>query len=517
MKKIPLFLIIVAIAIVFTSLFYQKSIGINLLIFEMIAIPIMFFRRFQTSKSCETESLQNCGNCKKFNHLTCFVFAVVVVSAVSVVMINSAWSIFINILSMICLSGMFVYQGFRSFIHAFIESFLRCFSAQWSIFCHRSEKPQKSYKRVFSKIFFFIILPLIIVLFFVMLYATGSSAFEKIMQPIFNQVFAWLENVNLTLFFVFILGIIFANILYVKTKEAGLHQLDMAASDRLIRQRRKHLFPFSKTGLLLQYRSGIVLLICLNLLILFFNILDIKNIWFGFEWKGDFLKEFIHEGTWILLFSIFVSAAIALYFFKGNLNFFSKNIWLKRLTVLWLLQNIVMTVSVVIRNFWYVYYFGLAYKRIAVFFFLLLTIVGIATIIIKILKVKSSFYLWRINSLALLIVLFVTVPFNWDVMIAKFNFAHYDRSFIEYRFMYQLNNSALPYTLKTDETLQKIDSVQQQIMPFDIHKPYLWSIDEYQEYMTKKRETFLKNYENQHFLEWNFADHRTFKRLSEMD
>ena len=107
--------------------------------------------------------------------------------------------------------------------------------------------------------------------------------------------------------------------------------------------------------------------------------------------------EFVHEGTWLLVFSVFLSAAIALFFFKGNLNYFSKNKWLKRLTIVWIAQNLVMVISVMLRNYWYITYFGLAYKRIAVLFFLLLTMIGLITIIIKILNKKSSYYLWRVT------------------------------------------------------------------------------------------------------------------------
>jgi hypothetical protein len=302
----------------------------------------------------------------------------------------------------------------------------------------------------------------------------------------------------------------------MKTTSLGLLKMDTNGNDNLYRTRRKSFIKFKNTGLKTQYLSGIVLLASLNVLILYFNILDFTYLWFGFVWDGSFLKEFVHEGTWALVFSVFISAGIALYFFRHNLNFYSKNKWLKRLTIIWIAQNIIMVFSVVLRNYWYINYFGLAYKRIAVLFFLLLTIIGLITIIIKILKLKSTFYLWRINGFALFTVLILTTCVNWDMLIAKFNFQHYDRSLIDYRFMSKLNNSALPYTLKTLDELEKINKAQEEVMPFSIYLPYLWDIYTYQVEVSIKKEKFIKRYQHTNLLEWNLADYQTFKKLEKL-
>lgn len=172
-----------------------------------------------------------------------------------------------------------------------------------------------------------------------------------------------------------------------------------------------------------------------------------------------------------------------------------------------------MTVSVMMRNYWYVQYFGLAYKRIAVLFFLILTLFGLITIIIKILNKKSSFYLWRVNGLALVLVLVLSTCINWDLHIAKYNFKHYDRALIDFRFMSSLNNSALPYTFKTPEELEHINTVQETVMPFDIHQDYLWDIYAYQTEVFAKREKFIQRYSHMNWLEWNLADYQTYKKL----
>jgi len=189
-------------------------------------------------------------------------------------------------------------------------------------------------------------------------------------------------------------------------------------------------------------------------------------------------------------------------------------VWLKHLTVIWIAQNLVMTFSVTIRNLYYINYFGLAYKRIAVLFFLALVAIGLITIIIKILKVKTNYFLWRINGLSLLLVLTVSSLFNWDVIIAKYNFKHYNRSLIEYSFIYELSDATLPYTLKTMEELSDIQAIQKKTMSFDIDsQSYLWSYEKYYKNINNKRDKFLKTYKSRSILEWNLPDYVAYRKL----
>ena len=67
--------------------------------------------------------------------------------------------------------------------------------------------------------------------------------------------------------------------------------------------------------------------------------MDINHVWLNFQWDGQFLKEFVHDGTYILIINIIISILLVLYFFKANLNFFKKNKILKTLTYIWVGQN----------------------------------------------------------------------------------------------------------------------------------------------------------------------------------
>ena len=63
-----------------------------------------------------------------------------------------------------------------------------------------------------------------------------------------------------------------------------------------------------------------------NVLLLVVNIIDINWLWIDFNPKSiDNLSQLVHEGTYVLIFSILLSMAIIEYFFRGNINFYKKN------------------------------------------------------------------------------------------------------------------------------------------------------------------------------------------------
>ena len=498
MKKTKFYLLIVLLAIAFTFLFYTNKIGLNLLIFEWISILVLLFVYRPV----------------KLNYLSLTLLISSVISGLMIIVIHTPWTIFVNILLFLTLIGVLIYPGGRSFIHAFTGSFFHLFVSHFTYLSETpSTKNTKSAIFYLKTIFYYALIPLVILLLFLIMYLQASDAFYKHIEPLAAFINDWLSSINIELVFYFIIGCLIANVLLKKSKLIGIFRKDIQSNDQLYRIR-KHLS--STSTLKHKFVSGIIVFTLLNLLILFFNITDITYVWL-FEWEGGFLKEFVHEGTWILVFSVFLSALMVLFYFKGNLNFYSKNKWLKRLTYIWIFQNMFMILSVFLRNYWYMYHFGLAYKRIAVYFFLALTFAGLISLVIKIYKQKSIYYLWRVNSYALLLVLAITACINWNTVIARYNFKHYDRSFIEYRFMESLHDSALPFILKSKQELHRIDSVQQQMMPFDTRMDYFWTSDKYQKNTETKKKAFLIRYNEQNFLEWNFSDYHTYTLLNQLN
>ncbi|MBQ4474637.1 MAG: DUF4173 domain-containing protein [Bacteroidales bacterium] len=486
MKRLAYIFASVATALVFTLLFFEKSIGLNLVILEWITIPIMLIlnRPF------------------KFNKLTVTALTVLLTTSLAVLYSHSGWTIFVNILMFFTCNSIIVFKEYRSYMYATFESFRNAALSFVPQMHRKHEDGEPKMKK--SKIFWLTVLAFVITLAFIILYSLGSSKFGDMVSDI-------IQSLNFEFILLFLLGLVFANYAFrKKTEKLMTHESGL--DETLVHKRKRRFLRGLSQTLKNRNFFGVMLLGMLNIVLLFFNISDIRYVWF-YSWDGSFLKEFVHEGTWILSFAILISQMIALLLFRENLNFYSKNKLLKILTMVWLAQNCFMTLSVGIRNFWYVKYFGLAFGRITVFFFLVLVLVGLISIMIKVAKHKSMYYLFKVNSYAFFVVISLSALVNWSVVIAQYNFAHSDSAFIEYSFMAQLGDPALPYLTKTHEELELIDQQQQQAMKFDTHLDYFITSSKYEILLKVKIRDFKKRYENQDFLEWNLADEWAYRQL----
>ena len=130
---------------------------------------------------------------------------------------------------------------------------------------------------------------------------------------------------------------------------------------------------------------GIISLALLNALLLSINIIDIIYVWLGFSYKSTMnLSAYVHEGAGMLIFSIVLAMVVLLFFFRRNLNFYKKNKYLRYGAIIWIVQNIILVISVFIRDYYYFVHMGMAYKRIGVMIFLVLVLTGLITVFIKI-------------------------------------------------------------------------------------------------------------------------------------
>ncbi|MBO4615346.1 MAG: DUF4173 domain-containing protein [Bacteroidales bacterium] len=486
MKRLAYIFASVATALVFTMLFFEKSIGLNLVILEWITIPIMLIlnRPF------------------KFNKLTITALLILLTTSLAVLYSHSGWTIFVNILMFFTCNSIIVFKNYRSYMFATFESFRNAALAFVPQMNRKHEDGEPKMKK--SKVFWLTVLAFVITLAFIILYSLGSSKFGDWVSDI-------IQSLDFEFIVLFLVGLVFANYAFRKKTEK-LMTYESGLEETLVHKRKRRFLRGLSQTLKNRNYFGVVLLGMLNIVLLFFNISDVRYVWL-YSWDGSFLKEFVHEGTWILSFAILISQMIALLFFRENLNFYSRNKLLKILTMIWLAQNCFMTLSVGLRNFWYVKYFGLAFGRITVFFFLVLVIVGLISIMIKVSRRKSMFYLFKVNSYAFMVVISLSALVNWNIVIADYNFAHSDSAFIEYSFMAKLDNSALPYLVKTREELDLIDQQQQQAMKFDTRQDYFISSKKYEILIKMKIREFVDEYESQNILEWNYADEWAYRKL----
>lgn len=289
----------------------------------------------------------------------------------------------------------------------------------------------------------------------------------------------------------------------------------LTGTDLIVRKRIKRTeydSKFQNLDLKNELQIAFLVVISVNLLLLLINAIDIRFLWFGFELSADVkLAELVHEGTYMLIFSILLSMAILLYYFRKNLNFYNKNAWLKKFAYFWLFQNGILLISVLFRCYYYISEYGLAYKRIGVILFLSLTLFGLITFYDKIKNKKSAYYLIHVNSLAAYILLILMSFVNWDNLIVSFNFQHPKfnvANAIDIEFTITRSDSALPIIYAN---LDKIDSTFK-ISVYEVEGISYKKINA-KEYFKERKKDFLAHQKEISWLSWNVASARTEEAL----
>ena len=491
----------VLLSVLFAFMFHRHPVGLNLLLFDVVILIWLHRSRRISLRSRNSIS----------------VYAGVWISALAVVFSYSTFAVVIHILTFILFIGLTLAPEVRSLPNAFMLALSNVLRAPAKFFSvPKDGKPRGAFWRYVWRFRIFVI-PLLVIALFVAFYSGSNPFFNNITvyvgEHISETFSALFSRIDAGILLTWALGVFVS--LFVVMHYVDLHwaQNDAAATETLQRKRRR---VFRKTGmnaLRNELRAAVFLLAVLNLIILLLNGIDIYWVWFNFEWNGAYLKQFVHEGTYLLILSILVSVVIVLYFFRNNLNHYRKNKTLRILSYLWLAQNAVLVVSVAIRNFWYIHYFALAYKRIGVIVFLLLTLYGIYTVWQKVHKQKTGYYLLRTNSYALFVLMILcTVP-NWDVWIARYNFSRYRTAFVHLNFLADLSDKALPELDKTPEELAAIQQTQDGQFDFGREQTLYLSPVDYHHHIEYRKTAFLKKWEEKSWLSWNLPEYLAYRKL----
>ena len=283
---------------------------------------------------------------------------------------------------------------------------------------------------------------------------------------------------------------------------------DNSKSDILLRKRKK-ISVISKTrtiGLKDELKTGILIILLVNLLLVIINVIDINWIWFNFKPTSETkYAQLVHEGTYLLILSILLSMAILFYYFRNNQNFYSKNRWLKNGAYIWIIQNMILIVSVLIRNLRYIEHLGLTYKRIGVIEFLCMTCFGLITLFLKVKKRKSTYFVLKANSWAGYVILFILTCFNWDLIIVHYNLNMPLTNPIDKQYLLSFSDKTLPILYVNKDRFKEIKSEINRYSDENI----IDGPDRIDERILKFK---LENKNSSEtFLSWNYADYRAKK------
>lgn len=478
----------VACSIAYNLMFWQEKLGINLFLFSTLCMGILLMSNRETMRS-RGVWVSGLG---------------ALLTAVLVVVHNSGTAKVGHICSMLLFTGFVHLPQLKTVFHAMGNMLISYSQLGLSIYEDFSRLKNSSQElRTLWSYLKLAVIPLASVTVFFFIFKFANPHFEALAEKAITLVSEWFLSFSFLRIGFWFTGLLISIGVIYNRNLTRLVTHQNRFQDQLSRTRSKLKRSFSFLGLKKEYRTGILLVAMVNALLLINNITDIEWIWFNFEAPTDMsLKQFVHEGTYLLIGSIILSMGIMLYFFRGNQNFFRGNSLLKYLSFFWIFQNIILVISVALRNYHYIDHYGLAYKRIGVFFFLALTLFGLATLFFKIRDRMSAFYLFKTNGWAVYAVMIMLCLVNWDLFIARYNLTHPNHeNKVATNFLFSLSDKTLPILWQHPEA-------------FDDGDPALPLANSTQiQRLRKKSQDFMAEWESYSWLSWNWSDYRAYRYL----
>lgn len=416
MKKI----IIIIGAILFSTFFFKQNIGLNLLLFTLVATTILGITNWKSFK----------------NKITIIKTIAYLITGITVFLYNSELVILSNIIAFFTLVGSIsenkssIYIKWINGIYTTVVSFFAFYYDSLGVEVENVKKEKINYSYWFK----IIGIPAIILLIFILLYRNANPVFDELIEKIDLSFinFQWILFTGL--------GFYLFNNITNPIQIEPITSKDLQQGNYLLENELK---PISKKSLKNEKQLAVILMILLNILILFFIATDIVHLSKIHSMIAPRLSEQVHNGVNALIISNILAIIIILYFFRGSLNFFNKNKDLKNLAYVWIFLNLSVVIITMIKNVEYIVSFGLTYKRIGVLFFLTATSIGLITTFIKVSKVKNLSYLFRKNIQIAFIMLIISTTLNWDKMITQYNFNYAEQLDLKYLINLSNNNTFL--------------------------------------------------------------------------
>lgn len=479
MNKINVIILLLTTA--YSALFYDQHAGLNFLVFTL-ALTGCFI-------SLKPAILKD----RKVLAVMCLYL----LSAICVLIYNSALAILANIISWLLLSA-YNFNNRSSVLFNLFFSIYSVLSAPVFMIINLVKTGQKSdedrIKKSKLRLLTYIV-PLIFALVFFFLYKSANPLFEK-----------YTEDLNLDFISVswllFTLGGFF--IVYGSVKHQRINVIDDWENNIPTAT------PLSeeKASRWDEKKAAIILFILLNLMLVFINLLDLNYLYLGAGMpKGVTHKQFVHNGVGMLILSVTLAIILILYFFRGKLNFDKQNNTIKWLVYAWVLQNLIMVVSTSIRNHMYVSDALLTYKRIGVYYWLLMAVFGLVTTFWKIQNSRSGWYLFKTNAIIAYVLLVLSACVDWDKLIGNYNLSHSSLlASLDKKYLLAISEVNLPklYEVK-DQDGFNVDSVY--------HYRYGYNSESNRQRLDKKLYNYLWDMKNDDWRSFSYRKERILNEL----
>ncbi|MFN8287066.1 MAG: DUF4173 domain-containing protein [Chitinophagales bacterium] len=409
MKKESIFILLSTAA--YSYLFYEQMAGINFLLFNILLVALL--------------AINKPALLKEKNWLAVVIGCLI--SSFCIFWYGTWLPTLANITSLLFLAGLsFAPQA--SLLIAGINSLVTFPFAIPATLFRKSPEAENAPAGYSLGRWPVLITPVFLTVIFFFVYRTINPVFENLTNRI-N-----LDFLNGYWLFFTTIGFVLMYAVFSYFPIKSLFAMDQKADDVLVPKAENpsasDIFGLSLQNQLL---AGTITFVLLNVLLLFVNGGDIFYLWFAKTLpKGLTMAQYLHDGTDGLIFSIILAVLVILFVFRSHLNFIENNKWLKVLAYGWVAQNIILVLTTAQRNWWTIESSGLTRRRIGVYVYLLLCIIGLLFTLIKVARRKSNTFLFRKNSWAFYAVFIASCPVNWDAAIVNFNYTNYKSNQFQY-------------------------------------------------------------------------------------
>lgn len=425
----------------YSFLFYQQTAGFNFFLFSIAIVAALGWMRRDTAMN-------------KHWYVSAFL---VLVSGFAVYLNGSRLAIGANVCALMLFSAQSAAPGTSLFVSFFLSvcSIGGAYVFMIIDFFDRRTKNAPiaadgtvTEKKNSGKVWAVLVAILIVLLFFVM-YRSTNVLFKELTKHINLDWISWRWC-----FFTIIGAVVVYGLFYLR-KFGGIGE-NSSGYRRNLENREETNANWGDSLMSIDNERflGILLFALLNILVLFVNGVDLMfQFGDGALPEGITYTSYVHEGVGMLIVNVLLAMLLVLFFFRGRINFDKGYSTMRMLAILWLAQNILMLFFMAGRNNLYTELFGMTYKRIGVYFYLLLTAIGVATTIVKVFSKKTNTWLFRMNTWLFFSVFIFSSLVSWSRVVTWYSL--YKSDYVNRAYLSTMSYQSLPYLVDLNVNPEK--------------------------------------------------------------
>ncbi|MGB5560142.1 MAG: DUF4173 domain-containing protein [Paracoccaceae bacterium] len=252
------------------------------------------------------------------------------------------------------------------------------------------------------------VLPLVVGSIFLMLFVAANPVFKQWLSDLSNPDLGP-DALNRTIFWA-IVGMLVLPFAFFK-----------AFAPHLQIRNRLNIGPARLDGAIANARSVTNSLMLFNIMLLLQNISDVAIFWGGARLpEGMTYATYAHNGAYPLMATSILAGIFALV----SRPFTDSSRFLRSLLLLWIVQNIILLTSALLRLELYVEAYGLTYLRIRAAIGMFLVLVGMILLIWQLSRAKSNLWLTSVFAAVIVAVKYVGSFVNFGYVIAAANLSN---------------------------------------------------------------------------------------------